>query len=45
MDKEWEKRRALEAPLCRRKPSESLTSDWVFYPVEETARRLYGLSG
>jgi predicted TIM-barrel fold metal-dependent hydrolase len=34
MDAEWDKRGALEAPACRRRPSESLTSDRVFYPVE-----------
>jgi hypothetical protein len=34
MDEEWEKRGALEAPQCRRKPSAYLTSDRVFYPAE-----------
>ena len=34
MDEEWEKRGALEAPTCRRKPSEYLTSDRLFYPAE-----------
>ena len=34
LDEEWEKRGALEAPRCRRKPSEYLTSDHVFYPAE-----------
>jgi predicted TIM-barrel fold metal-dependent hydrolase len=34
MDEEWEKRGALEAPGCRRKPSEYLTSDRIFYPAE-----------
>ena len=34
MDEEWEKRGALEAPVCRRKPSTYLTSDRVFYPAE-----------
>jgi uncharacterized protein len=34
MDEEWEKRGALEAPDCRRKPSLYLTSDRVFYPAE-----------
>ena len=34
MDEEWEKRGALEAPRCKRKPSEYLTSDRVFYPAE-----------
>ena len=31
---EWEKRGALDAPKCRRKPSEYLTSERVFYPAE-----------
>jgi predicted TIM-barrel fold metal-dependent hydrolase len=34
MDEEWEKRGALDAPKCRRKPSEYLTSERVFYPAE-----------
>lgn len=34
MDEEWEKRGDLEAPVCKRKPSEYLTSDRVFYPAE-----------
>ena len=34
MDEEWEKRGALEAPQCRRKPSAYLTSDRIFYPAE-----------
>ena len=34
LDEEWEKRGALEAPKCRRKPSEYLTSDRVFLPAE-----------
>ena len=34
MDGEWEKRGALEAPRCKRKPSEYLRSDRVFYPAE-----------
>jgi predicted TIM-barrel fold metal-dependent hydrolase len=34
MDEEWEKRGALDAPKCRRKPSEYLTSDRIFYPAE-----------
>jgi len=34
MDEEWEKRGALEAPTCKRKPSDYLTSDRVFYPAE-----------
>ncbi len=34
MDEEWEKRGALEAPRCKRKPSEYLTSSRVFYPAE-----------
>jgi predicted TIM-barrel fold metal-dependent hydrolase len=34
MDEEWEKRGALEAPGCKRKPSSYLTSDQVFYPAE-----------
>ena len=34
MDEEWEKRGALEAPRCKRKPSEYLTSHRVFYPAE-----------
>jgi predicted TIM-barrel fold metal-dependent hydrolase len=34
LDEEWEKRGALEAPKCPRKPSEYLTSDRVFLPAE-----------
>jgi predicted TIM-barrel fold metal-dependent hydrolase len=34
LDEEWEKRGALEAPRCWRKPSEYLTSEQVFYPAE-----------
>src|SRR5436190_1902143 len=34
MDEEWEKRGALEAPGCKRKPSEYLTDDRIFYPAE-----------
>lgn len=36
LDEEWEKRGALEAPKCRRKPSEYLTSARVFYPAESS---------
>jgi hypothetical protein len=34
MDEEWEKRGALEAQACRRKPSDYLRSDRIFYPAE-----------
>ncbi len=34
MDEEWEKRGKLEAPRCKRRPSEYLTTDRVFYPAE-----------
>lgn len=34
LDAEWEKRGALEAPKCPRRPSEYLTSERVFYPAE-----------
>lgn len=34
MDEEWKKRGALEAPRCKLKPSDYLTSDRVFYPAE-----------
>ena len=34
MDEEWEKRGALEAPGCKRKPSDYITSDRIFYPTE-----------
>jgi hypothetical protein len=34
LDEEWEKRGALEAPKCRRRPSEYLTSEQAFYPAE-----------
>jgi hypothetical protein len=34
MDEEWEKRGSLEAPGCKRKPSDYLTSDRIFYPAE-----------
>ena len=34
MDEEWDKRGALDAPRCRYRPSEYLTSDRVFYPAE-----------
>ena len=40
LDEEWEKRGALEAPKCPRKPSEYLTSDRVFYPAEASERLL-----
>jgi len=34
MDEEWEKRGKLEAPRCKRKPSEYLTGERIFYPAE-----------
>jgi uncharacterized protein len=34
LDEEWEKRGAVDAPNCRRKPSDYLTSAQVFYPAE-----------
>lgn len=40
LDEEWEKRGALEAPKCPRKPSEYLTSDRIFYPAESSERLL-----
>ena len=35
MDEEWEKRAAVEAPLCRRKPSEYLRSGRIFLHAED----------
>ena len=35
MDEEWEKRGAVEAPLCRKKPSEYLLSGRVFLHAED----------
>jgi predicted TIM-barrel fold metal-dependent hydrolase len=40
LDEEWEKRGALEAPKCPRKPSEYLTSERVFFPAEASERLL-----
>ena len=47
MDEEWEKRGDVEAPLCRRKPSEYLLGGQLYFAVEsgekslpETVRRL-----
>jgi predicted TIM-barrel fold metal-dependent hydrolase len=40
LDEEWEKRGALEAPRCRRKPSEYLTSERVFLPAEASEQLL-----
>jgi predicted TIM-barrel fold metal-dependent hydrolase len=40
LDEEWEKRGALEAPKCVRKPSEYLTSDRVFLPAESSEQLL-----
>jgi len=34
MDEEWEKRGKAEAPLCKKKPSEYLTSDRIYYGCE-----------
>lgn len=34
MDEEWEKRGKVEAPLCKKKPSEYLTSDRIYYGCE-----------
>jgi hypothetical protein len=34
MDEEWEKRGKVEAPLCKRKPSEYLTNGHIYYGVE-----------
>ncbi len=47
MDEEWEKRGAVEAPLCRKKPSEYVRSGQLYFAAEadekslpEAARRL-----
>jgi predicted TIM-barrel fold metal-dependent hydrolase len=34
MDEEWEKRGRVEAPLCKKKPSEYLTSGQIYYGCE-----------
>ncbi|HEX9879610.1 MAG TPA: amidohydrolase family protein [Candidatus Binatia bacterium] len=34
MDEEWEKRGKVEAPLCKKRPSEYLTGGQVYYGVE-----------
>ena len=34
MDEEWEKRGRVEAPLCKKKPSEYLSSDNLYYGCE-----------
>src|SRR5215475_10409403 len=34
MDEEWEKRGKVEAPLCKKKPSEYLTSENIYYGCE-----------
>jgi uncharacterized protein len=34
MDEEWEKRGKVEAPLCKKKPSEYLTSGRIYYGCE-----------
>jgi uncharacterized protein len=36
LDEEWEKRGSVDAPNCRRKPSDHLTSERVFYPAESS---------
>ena len=47
MDEEWEKRGEIEAPLCKLKPSEYITSGRIFFHAEadeqsipEAVRRL-----
>ncbi len=34
MDEEWEKRGKVEAPLCKKKPSEYLASEHIYYGCE-----------
>ena len=34
MDEEWEKRGKVEAPLCKKKPSEYLSSENIYYGCE-----------
>jgi len=34
MDEEWEKRGKIEAPLCKKKPSEYLSSENIYYGCE-----------
>lgn len=34
MDEEWEKRGGVEAPLCKKKPSEYLTGGQIYYSCE-----------
>jgi predicted TIM-barrel fold metal-dependent hydrolase len=40
MDEEWEKRGRAEAPLCKRKPSEYLTSGQIYYGCEPEEKML-----
>lgn len=35
MDEEWEKRGEAEAPLCKRRPSEYVTSGGIYFPAED----------
>ena len=40
MDEEWEKRGKVEAPLCKKKPSEYLTKEQFYYGVEPEERTM-----
>jgi len=40
MDEEWEKRGEVDAPLCRRKPSEYLRSGRLYFAVESGEKSL-----
>ena len=40
MDEEWEKRGRVEAPLCKKKPSEYLTGPQIYYGCEPDEKML-----
>lgn len=45
MDEEWEKRGKAEAPLCKKKPSEYLTSDRIYYGCEPEEKMMGYVAG
>jgi len=40
MDEEWEKRGRIEAPLCKRRPSEYLTQGQFYYGCEPNEKMM-----
>jgi predicted TIM-barrel fold metal-dependent hydrolase len=45
MDEEWEKRGKTEAPLCKKKPNEYLTSGRIYYGCEPDEKMLGFVTG